>query len=665
MRTAQILLCSFLLISFAQNSFGQNKSKQFIVAEVEYDNGGFHEAAELYKTAYEKEDDLESAAYILFRIGECYRQVTENENAEEYYNKALTARYYTQDPIVFLRLGEVLLNQQRYDEAIEAFNSYAREGGDQGKADIMIESTEKAADQFDDPESRYIVENEILLNTEYFDYSPVFSDSTYQEIVFSSSRPSSQGDAVDPKTGGNFMDIFSARRDKKGKWSTPVPLNSSVNTGSNEGSATFDSSIEKMYFTRCVFDKDGREPCQIYKSERVNATEYRLSELVPILDRAEDDTSQVGNPAMGPNDEYMVFVSNVFGGQGGRDLWIMKYDKASESWGSPENLGPQVNTGDDERFPYIREDGTLYFASNGHQGLGGLDIFKAEMTGDMEWGNVENLGYPINSGADDYGIVFEGENNQGLFTSSRAGGKGLDDIYTFKMPPLEFCLQATVYDEETASTIPEARVIVNGSDGSSYELTTDENGGFSLCDGEIKPETNYTVDVSKQNYIGTGDQFSTVGLSESTTFAREYFLQEIRYDKEYKFPTVLYPFNKATLLVNDTVNSADSLNFLVDLLEKNPTLVINLEAHTDTRGSVSYNKKLSQDRAQTCVDYLIEEGIDPERLYAVGKGEEDPKISDKKINAMQTEDEKEAAHQTNRRTVFTIRSNDYVPPQNN
>ncbi|MFZ6052710.1 OmpA family protein [Halocola ammonii] len=665
MRTAQILLYSFLFIAFSLSSYGQDKSKQFIVAEVEYDNEGFHEAADLYKTAYEKEDDLERAAYILFRIGECYRQVTQNENAEEYYKKALTARYHTQDPIVFYRLGEVMLNQQRYDEAVEQFNSYAREGGDQGKADMMIEAAEKAAEQFEDPESRYIVENEILLNTEYFDFSPAFSDRRLEEIVFSSSRPSAQGDDTDPKTGNNFMDLFSAKRDKKGKWSTPVPLNSTVNTKSNEGTGSFDSRMSDMYFTRCEFNDDGRLPCKIYKAQK-RGNDYGVSELVPMIDREQDDSSHVGNPWISPDDEYMIFVSNMPGGQGGRDLWMATYDRREDVWTNITNLGPQINTADDERFPYIREDGTLYFASNGHDGgLGGLDIYEAEATGDREWGNVKNMGYPINTAADDYGIIFEGEEDKGLFTSSRDGGKGLDDIYSFKMPPLEFCLQATVYDDETAATIPNARVIVNGSDGSSFELTTDENGGFSLCDGEIKPETNYTVDVSKENYIGTGDQFSTVGLSESTTFAREYFIQEIRIDKEYTFPTVLYPFNKANLLVNDTVNSPDSLQYLVDLLEKNPTLVINLEAHTDTRGSASYNQELSQRRAQTCVDYLIDQGIDKARLYAVGKGEEEPKITDKQISAMATEEAKEAAHQKNRRTVFTIRSNDYVPPQNN
>jgi peptidoglycan-associated lipoprotein len=353
------------------------------------------------------------------------------------------------------------------------------------------------------------------------------------------------------------------------------------------------------------------------------------------------------------------------GGYGGKDLWYISYDKKAKSWSRPKNLGDKINTNGDEMFPYVHKDGSLFFASSGHSGLGGLDIFKAESTGDLQWDNVTNMQYPINSSSDDFGIIYEKGKDKGFFTSNRPGGKGKDDIYSFQMPPLVFCLKATVYDYDTGVPIPDAKVIVQGTDGSSYEISSDGNGGISLCDGQIIAETNYSVDVSKTGYIGTGDQFSTVGLTESTTFAREYFLKEIVIEKEYDLPLVLYPFDQATLLVNDAVNSRDSLEYLVDLLDRNQTFVIQLESHTDARGKNDYNRDLSQRRAETCVNYLITRGIDPARLKPIGMGETSPLVTESAINGMDTEEEQEAAHQVNRRTVFKIVSYDYTPPSDN
>jgi peptidoglycan-associated lipoprotein len=666
MRKAQLALCLLFAVFSTLVSFGQNS--QMDAANAEFKNGGYFQAAELYKQAYEKlkkKGDRNSIGAALFQIGECYRMMTDHAAAVEWYDKAVTARYHNENPDVYYNWAESLRELGKFDDAVSVYNKYIGEGGDKALAQGRIADCQRAALDQETPPTRYIVENEVQLNSANFDFSTTFSEKKEDEVVFSSSRSGASGTDADPKTGEAFMDLFTAKRDKKGKWSTPVPLNNTVNTNSNEGASCFDDKKAEMYFTRCIYEKDDRFGCDIYIAKK-SGQNYQAPELVPIIDRSIDDTSHVGHPFLTSDEQYLLFASNMHGGYGGRDLYYIQFDKKSKTWGKPVNLGPTVNTTGDEMFPFIHENGTLYFSSNSHGSLGGLDIYKAAKTGDMKFGKPENLQYPINSSSDDFSIIFDKGKDQGLFTSNRPGGKGKDDIWSFKLPPIEFCLKATVYDYDSGVPIADAKVVVTGSDGSSYELKSDGNGGIALCEGQIIAETNYTVDVSKTGYIGTGDQFSTIGLTESTTFAREYFLQEIILEtKEYKLPLVLYPYDQATLLINNEVNSADSLNYLYDLLIKNPTLVVRLESHTDTRGKDKYNLDLSDRRAKTCMDYLISKQIDPKRLQYKGMGETTPLITDKEIEAMKTNEEKEAAHQVNRRTIFKIVSYDYVPPTNN
>lgn len=640
---------------------GIAQSKYTKEADDAFDAGGYHAAAIEYKRAYPKVKSIDEKGRVLFRIGECHRLMLDCESASEWYDKAITAKYYKTDDNVYFNYGECLVEQGKFDEAIVQYSKYKEKGGDKAMADGRIEDCEMAAEYIDVPPTRYIVEPQVLLNSPQFDFSTVFSSKKSDEVVFSSSRQAATGSGADPKTGENFMDLFAAKRDKKGKWSTPTVLNNTVNSTSNEGAVAFNKKKSMMYFTRCEYAGKSRYACDIFYAKK-SGKNYGVAEKIIIIDRESDDSSHVGQPAMTPDDKTMIFASDMPGGYGGKDLYMITYDKKSKRWSKAKNLGDKINSNKDEMFPHVKADGTLYFSSNGHGSLGGLDIFSAESTGELQWDNVSRMEYPINSSSDDFGIIYEDEKDQGFFTSNRPGGKGKDDIYSFKMPPLEFCLQAVVYDYDTGVPLADSKAIIQGSDGSSYELTTDGNGGFSLCEGEIIAETNYSVDVSKTGYIGTGDQFSTVGLSESTTFVREYFLKEIVIEKEYDLPLVLYPFDQAELLVNTEVNSEDSLNFLFDLLERNPTFVIQLEAHTDSRGKAGYNQELSQRRAETCVNYLISKGVAPARMKPVGKGESSVLIEDKEINAMATEEEQEAAHQVNRRTVFKIVSYDYVPP---
>lgn len=649
---------AFILSAFIMTA----QSKYTVEADNSFERGAYAQAAKQYLAAYSKVKGVDDKGQLCFKIAEAYRLMLDPKGAEEYYTRAAGFRYYKTNPEMFLLFADVLAQQNKFPEAIAKVNEYKEKGGDSGRAAAVISEIEAAALALDEPPSRYVVEQVAALNSSQFDYAPVWSSKKFDEIIFGTSRPSSAGSGEDPITGESFMDLFISERDKKGKWSTPVPANNTVNTPSSEGGACFDQKAQIMYFTRCEVDKKSNFACDIFYARRTGK-DFGPAEPLGLINRDENDSSQVGHPALSPDDMILYFSSDMPGGYGGKDLWYVKYDKKADKWSSPTNLGPGVNTNGDEMFPFIRNNGTLYFSSTGHNSMGGLDVFMAESTGDNAFGPVKAMPAPINSTSDDFGIIFEGDKEMGLLTSNRPGGKGKDDIYEFKMPPMEFKYIANVYNQETGVPLANAKVTIQGTDGGSYELTTDGNGGVSLVDGEIKEASTYAVDVAMEGYIGTGDQFSTVGVSESTTFAREYFLKEIIVGTDYDMPLVLYPFDQATLLINEEVNSADSLNYLLDIMNRNPNFVVELDSHTDTRGAADYNQKLSQRRAETCVQYLISKGVSAQRLVAVGKGESEPKITDAQIAAMATEEEREFAHQKNRRTVFKILRYDYVPKQ--
>jgi peptidoglycan-associated lipoprotein len=390
------------------------------------------------------------------------------------------------------------------------------------------------------------------------------------------------------------------------------------------------------------------------------------AEYIEIL--GAEDSIKVRHPAISPDDKLLVFSADLDGGQGGIDLWYITYDDKAKTWSKPTNLGAEINTAENEAFPYIRDNGDLYFASNGHVGMGGLDLFKASSTSANQWSGVENLQVPMNSSSDDFGIVFEGNNERGFFNSGREGGKGGDDIWEFYLPPLLFSLKGVAKDVETKKPIPNARVRLIGTDGKSAETTTDDKGEFFFAengsDRYINPETPNSFVVENQKYLLAKGKATTVGLAVSKKFLHEYALQPFQ-DVVIKLPLIEYETAKWDL----QPQYKDSLNHLYNIMTDNPTLIIQLRSHTDHRGSNPNNKRLSQKRAQSCVDYLVsEKGIHPDRIKAIGMGENEPikdidglVLSEANIDKLATNGEKERALQRNRRTDFKVISADFVP----
>lgn len=660
MTIRKILACLSVGVMFPLTGLAQGKLA--VEADDAFQKGFYYNAIELYKKAYTVEKKASEKAVLIYKVAESYRILGDAQQAEVWYDKANKAQY--PDPITYYWIGESLKQQGKYAEAIAAYNRFKEKKPGDARADAAIAACQVAQKWKDSP-TRYSVDPEVLLNTPDYDFTPAFSDKKNESVVFTSTRAGASGTETDQIIGTSFSDLFASTRDRLGKWSEPVKLPTEINTFGNEGAPIFNDKRNLMYFTRCPMEKKKVYGCDIWTTKKVG-NNYSAPEMLALkANPGKDDTLTVGHPALSPNDEILVFASDMVlpGRQGGRDLYYVKLDKDGKPVGAPVNLGPEINTPKDELFPFIRQDGSLYYATNGLAGMGGMDMFRAEKTGDNTWGSPENLKAPLNSAADDFGIIFDGENDRGYFTSNRPGGKGQDDIWRFYMPDLEFALQGTVYDKVTQQPLPGAKVSVVGTNGSNFSAITDDNGGFAFVengkDRYIKENTSYSILAEKEGYLVVKDQVTTVGLLESTTFVKEYFLQPANKDVVIKLPEVQYDLGKFDL----RPEGKDSLETLYQTLIDNPTIVIELSAHTDSRDSDARNQVLSQNRAQSCVNYLVTKGIDPARMVPKGYGESRLRITDAQIKAMKTKEEQEAAHQQNRRTEFRVLSWDYVPKE--
>ncbi|MBK9422429.1 MAG: OmpA family protein [Flavobacteriales bacterium] len=656
----KLMACALFILAAASGAMAQ--SKQAEEADDAFKKGFFYNAIEMYKKAYTTEKQASEKAVLIFKVAEAYRALGDAGNAEVWYEKANKAQY--PDPITYFRIGEALKEQGKYADAIVAYNKYKEKNPGDMRAEASLASC-KQAQAWEDAPTRYKVDPEVLLNSPEYDFSAAFSDKKNSDVVFASSRPASTGTETDGIVGESFTDLFSSSRDKLGKWSEPVRLPPTVNTEAHEGSATFNEKRNVMYFTRCPHEKKKAFGCDIWISKKVgnNYSEAIMLNLRPEQEKNDTSVVTIGHPTLSKDDGMLIFSSNMKGGQGGKDLWKVMLDKSGMPTGQASNLGKEINTAKDEMFPFLRENGNLYFSSNAPGGMGGMDIYMAEKTGDGAWGHVENVKYPVNSSGDDFSIIFDGSEERGYFTSNRPGGKGEDDIWRFYVPDMVFALQGTALDKETGQPLPDAKIEVVGTDGSSFSTLADAEGKFKFeengKDRYIKENTSYTVRATKENYLVVNDQITTVGLSESTTFVKEYLLQPVTPDKAISLPEVLFDLGSAAL----RPEGKDSLQTLYQTLVDNPTIIIELAAHTDSRGSDKSNITLSQNRAQSCVNYLISKGIDPARMVAKGYGESRPRITDAEIAKMGTNEEKEAAHQKNRRVEFTVKSFGYVPKE--
>ncbi len=656
-----LILISILLIPTVAT--GQKKDKT-AKARAAYEAGEYAVAADLFKDAYNKVSDKTLKNEIIFLIAECYRITDAPDKAEIRYKQAIQKEY--PNPIIYLRYADALRMNEDYEDALEQYKKYKELVPDDPRGQEGIESCELSIDWINNP-TPYNVESVKFFDSKEKEYSPYYGSADYQLIYFTSSREEAMGNDVHGATSENFSDIFQSRMDRKGKWSVPVPLDDNINSEFEDGTPVLNQDYSRMYFTRCIVNKNKNYGCQIYTATSQGET-WSEAEALKIL----EDSVVVAHPAISDDELTLYFVSDMAGGIGGKDIWKVTRSNEGDEWSKPENMGPEINTVDDEMFPYIHPDGTLYFSSNGRIGLGGLDIYMAKENEDESW-KVENMKYPINSSADDFGVVFEKEMERGFFSSSRKG-RGNDDIYSFVLPPLKFNVNGEVRDDKTDMLLTGASIKSIGSDGITLEATSDEQGAFRFS---LKPNTDYVFVATRTGYLNGKERETTKGLDKSQDINVVIYLSNIAETIELSNSSVFYDFARWELRPEAMV----SLDQLIETLNDNPTVTIELMSHTDSRGSNEDNIVLSQKRAQSVVDYLIQKGIDAVRLSAKGYGESQPKVVTKRmneqypflrvgttltesyINSLPNVEQQEIAHQFNRRTEFRVLRTDYIPSQ--
>lgn len=690
------LVLPLVFISLSWLSFAQNK--YVLEAETYFISEKYCEGADKCSLAYTKltrkgNQAKKMKADMAFKTAECYRYTDRFREANEWYDRALLLDYQDVVPEVHYYNGEMLRMMGSFDKAMIQYEEYKKLVPADTRAEVGIKSC-RDNKSFVANRTRHKVENQAVINKTEMDMAPMFADRKESKLYFASSRAGSIGNATDPISCENYMDIWMSEVDKKGNWGEPklVDITGNVNTEAHEGTVAFDGRGKMMFFTRCPNMKKQNLGCDIWMSELKGKDEWGPATKLNLKTA---DSVSVGHPCASDDGKFLVFASDMVGGFGGRDLWYTTFDRKSDTWTAPKNMGPEVNTAGNELFPTFGKDGSLYFATDGMPGLGGLDLYRAAKVGEeMKWENAKNLGFPINSENNDYAL-YEYSDRKGYFTSERKdpNGKFNPDIYSYELPPNIFDLKVIVSElGDKTIKIADVRVVVKGSDNSTWE-------GFTRKDGSIfwdkKPDglryvnevTSYTINISKEGYHPDkkGAQFTTVGLNYDQNFIIDMALLP---KKPIRLPEVRYPLDKWVLLVDSTINSPDSLLFVYNLLQEYPEMVLELSSHTDARGSNERNQKLSENRAKACYKYLVEQkGVDPRRIVPVGKGEIEPRTIWKKggayissqpndmngvetillneayINQFKKTDKKlfDQLHQLNRRTEGKVLRMDFDP----
>lgn len=626
-------------------------------ADKHFDNGEYYAAANMYKTLYRKTspEKRELRGILAYRMAESYRLINDVARANPAYQNAI--RYNPSDTLINLQFARTLHKAGNYKKAIEQYNIFLKSHPDNHFALSGLEGATLAAEMKANP-TLYKVKRMEIFNSRRGEFSPMLLPPQYDMMYITTHRDEVSGDDKSAITGVKNNDIFVSRKDEQGKWMKPESAGT-VNSDFDEGTPSFTASGDVMYYTFSAQDPENATTTSIYRSTRAGG-EWSKGIRVNLG----DTTKMFAHPAISPSGDFLYFVSDMAGGYGGKDIW--RAQMFGDEPGYIENMGSQINTAGDEVFPYVQNDSTLYFSSDGHPGMGGLDIFKATYLKNSGQWFVENMGYPINSAADDFGITFEGEKESGFFSSNRNDAKGEDHIYSFEYPILKTLLEGYIVDKDD-EFVTNAIIRIVGNDGTNQKFPGKPNGTYSL---ELNRGVDYVLLASAEGFLNSKMDLKTINIEKDSLYYVDFVLYSIH--KPAVLENIFYDFDKAAL----RDESKKELDDLIELLEINPHITIELSAHTDRKGSQDYNQKLSQRRAQSVVDYLTAHQVPKDRMTVAGYGKLHPKVVTrgvaKKYDFLKegdildegfieklTPEQQEIADQVNRRTEFKVTSVTY------
>ena len=653
-----LAVCTLLLMSCGADQ-AMKKGDKF------YALGEYYDASVQYRKAYSKVPNKGRAekGRRALKLADCYRRIHFTSKAITAYQNAV--RYKQDDSLTHFYLGQLQMRNGNYREAEKQFQmaidslQFTVNTNYLALAKNGLKAAQMAP-QWKKDGSAYTVKRMDFFNSRRSEFSPMLGGDNGEQLYFTSTRNQAQGDEYSGITGSKNADIFFSQKDDKEKWGKPQTIDSELNTEHDEGVCCLTPDGKAMFLTLCKTDPNYPRYATIVVSNRSDAAWSKPTELV----LSKDTLSSYAHPAVSPDGQWLYFVSDMPGGIGGLDIWRCRLLSNSEV-GSLENLGEPVNTAGDEMFPTFRPNGDFYFSSDGHPGLGGLDIFIARGYGGTEEQEhkitIEHPGFPLNSQGDDFGMTFEGRLNSGFFSSNRGDTRGFDHLYSFFNPEIVQTVKGWVYEQD-GYELPAAQVYMVGNDGTNIKLSVRGDGSFTQ---EIKPGVDYVLLATCKGFLNHQEQLRVEPVTESEEYTLQFPLANI--SAPVLIENIFYDFDKATL----RPESATALDELVRLLNENPNITIELSAHTDYKGSDTYNEGLSQRRAESVVNYLIEHGIASDRLTPKGYGEGKPKTIKRKVAERYpflkegdvlteeyitklSEEQQEQCNQLNRRTEFIV-----------
>lgn len=656
MKKAVYIIVCLLLTAVAAGC----RTPKLSEADAQFQRGEYYDASVTYKKVYNKlrkKEERPQRGEVAFKMGRCYRLLNMSARASAAFQNAL--RYEYPDSTTHFMLAQALHADGKYAAALRSYDKYLEFCPDDSLAINCAEGC-RTAQEIRARGSRYVVKQAKLFNSRRADFCPMYLGADCDQIYYTSTTEKATGDKKSEITGMKNADVFFSKKNEKGEWERPEPVEGELNTEFDEGIVAFSPDAQTMYLTKARRELNAPTSVEIYTSTRSDA---KWSAPVKFEITA-DTLSTFGHPAVSPDGEYLYFVSDMPGGYGGKDIWRISL---KERQGSLVNLGPDINTEGNDDFPYVRADGSLYFSSDGHPGMGGLDIFRATAVGDpadLRW-KVENMGFPINSAGDDFGITF-GKGEDGFFSSNRGDARGYDHIYSFEYDPVRITIEGLVMDKDE-EPVKNAIIRIVGNDGSNQKEVARNDGSFSFA---LQRGVKYVMLAGAKGYLNQKQEFASDSTMEDANYWVEFILPSI--SKPSVVENIFYDYDKADL----RPESKTALNELIAVLHDNPNVTIEMASHTDRWGSDAYNINLSERRAKSVVDYLVENGISRDRLQPHGYGKSRPKTVTKRIARLYpqfkegdilteefiktlSEEDQQAADQINRRTEFSVLSLTY------